>query len=162
MADLHISHPRAKVARRWFFQDYFHFNLTFMNSTVFRNVNNDVAEAMNLSALEGLEERFSHQVKLQPVPPCILNQFFQAAINASEEMPLPPQRSRKLPSRRHQPQLRLSIHQVGWRWKKDASTISYCQELKSMRTPPLLPDSIMARFRPSPRTGLDCRLQWMC
>merc|ERR1719495_1775505 len=26
-------------------------------------------------------------------------------------MPLPPQRSRKLPSRRHQPQLRLSIHQ---------------------------------------------------
>ena len=27
-------------------------------------------------------------------------------------MPLPPQRSRKLPSRRHQPQLRLSIHQV--------------------------------------------------
>ena len=76
MADLHISHPRAKVARRWFFQDYFHFNLTFMNSTVFRNVNNDVAEAMNLSALEGLEERFSHQVKLHPVPPCILNQFF--------------------------------------------------------------------------------------
>ena len=31
-------------------------------SPVFRNVNNDVAEAMNLSALEGLEERFSHQV----------------------------------------------------------------------------------------------------
>merc|ERR550517_1509479 len=39
MADLHISYPRAKVARR--------------------NVNNDVAEAMNLSALEGLEKKFS-------------------------------------------------------------------------------------------------------
>jgi len=108
MADLHISHPRAKVARR--------------------NVNNDVAEAMNLSALEGLEERFFHQ----------------AAINANEEMPLPPQRSRKLPSRRHQPQLRLSIH----------------QELKSMRTPPLLPDSILARFRPSPRTGSTAVVLW--
>jgi len=108
MADLHISHPKAKVARR--------------------NVNNDVAEAMNLSALEGLEERFSHQ----------------AAINATEEMPLPPQRSRKLPSRRHQPQLRLSIH----------------QELKSMRTPALLPDSIMARLRPSPRTGSTAVVLW--
>ena len=29
----------------------------------------------------------------------------------------------------------------------------FLQELKSMRTPPLLPDSIMARLRPSPRTG---------
>ena len=34
------------------------------------------------------------------------------------------------------------------------------QELKSMRTPPLLPDSIMARFRPNPRTGSDW-LQWL-
>ena len=42
----------------------------------------------------------------------LLFQLVQAAINATEEMPLPPQRSRKLPSRRHQPQLRLSIHQV--------------------------------------------------
>ena len=38
--------------------------LTFLS--VSRNVNNDVAEAMNLSALEGLEERFSHQVKVLP------------------------------------------------------------------------------------------------
>ena len=33
-------------------------------------MNNDVAEAMNLSALEGLEERFSHQVKILPVLFC--------------------------------------------------------------------------------------------
>ena len=74
----------------------------------------------------------------------LLFQLVQAAINATEEMPLPPQRSRKLPSRRHQPQLRLSIH----------------QELKSMRTPALLPDSIMARLRPSPRTGSTAVVLW--
>ena len=39
----------------------------------FRNVNNDVAEAMNLSALEGLEERFSHQVSFAPSHNCFLS-----------------------------------------------------------------------------------------
>lgn len=100
MADLYISHPRAKVARR--------------------KVNSDVAQAINLSNLEDLEDKFSSQ----------------AAIN-NDEFPLPPQRSRKLPTRSKAPQLRLSIH----------------QELKNLRSSnAILPESIMSRYRPSPRS----------
>jgi len=100
MADLYISHPRAKVARR--------------------NINSDVAHAMNLNCLEELEDKFSHQ----------------AAIT-NEEFHLPPQRSRKIPTRSKAPQLRLSIH----------------QELKNLRsTNAILPESIMSRYRPSPRS----------
>lgn len=99
MADLYISHPRAKVARR--------------------KTNSDVAQAMNLNSLEELEDKFSSQ----------------AAIN-NEEFSLPPQRSRKLPTRKA-PQLRLSIH----------------QELKNLRSSnAILPESIMSRYRPSPRS----------
>lgn len=109
MADLYISHPRPKVARR--------------------NVNSDVADAMNHASLEGLEDRFSHQ----------------AAINNLEEYQLPPQRTRKVPSRSRGPTLRLSIH----------------QELKSMRTTnAILPESIMARYRPTPRTASTAVVLW--
>jgi len=99
MADLYISPPRAKVARR--------------------KANSDVTQAMNLNSLEDLEDKFS----------------LQAAIN-NEEFSLPPQRSRKLPTRKA-PQLRLSIH----------------QELKNLRSSnAILPESIMSRYRPSPRS----------
>lgn len=109
MADLYISHPRPKVARR--------------------SVSNDVTDAMTLTNLEGLEDRFNHQ----------------AAINIQEDLPLPPQRSRKLPSRHRGPQLRLSMH----------------QELKNMRTTnSILPDSIMARYRPGPRTASTAVVLW--
>jgi len=63
----------------------------------------------------------------------------QAAINNCDEYSLPPQRTRKLPNRVKVPQLRLSIH----------------QELKSLRsTSNILPESIMSRYRPSPRTAV--------
>jgi len=96
-----------------------------------RNLSSDVAEAMNLNSLEDLEDKFSHQ----------------AAINNSscEEYTLPPQRTRKLPTRVKVPQLRLSIH----------------QELKSLRsTNNILPESIMARYRPTPRTGSTAVVLW--
>jgi hypothetical protein len=100
MADLYISHPRAKVARR--------------------EVNCDVAEAMNLNGLEDLESKFSNQASI-----------------TNEEFHLPPQRSRKLPTRTKVPQLRLSIH----------------QELKNLRSSnAILPESIMSRYRPSLRS----------
>ena len=53
------------------------------------------------------------------------------------------------------PYIRLEGHEHG-KWLQR----HFFQELKSMRTPPLLPDSILARFRPSPRTGWDW-LQWI-
>jgi len=63
----------------------------------------------------------------------------QAAITNCDEYTLPPQRTRKLPNRVKVPQLRLSIH----------------QELKSLRsTNNILPESIMARYRPSPRNAV--------
>lgn len=110
MADLYISHPRPKVARR--------------------SVNTDVAQTMNMNSMEGLEDKFSHQ----------------AAINIQDDFQLPPQRTRKIPSRsRGGPQLRLSIH----------------QELKSMRTTnAILPESIMARYRPTPRQGSTAVVLW--
>jgi len=109
MSNLYISHPRPKVARR--------------------NLGSDVAEAMNLSSLEDLEDKFSHQ----------------AAINNCDEYNLPPQRTRKLPNRVKVPQLRLSIH----------------QELKSLRsTSNILPESIMSRYRPSPRNGITAVVLW--
>merc|ERR1719389_544451 len=71
MSELYISHPRPKVARR--------------------NFGADVAEAINLSSLEDLETKFSHQ--------------------NLEDYTLPPQRTRKLPNRSKLPQLRVSLHQ---------------------------------------------------
>lgn len=110
MADLHISNPRPKVARR--------------------EVSRDVAEAMNmnLDALDELEDRFNHQ----------------AAIS-SEELNFPPQRSRKLPCRNRVPQLKLSLH----------------QDFRNARaTTNLIPESILARYRPSPRYGSTAVVLW--
>jgi len=68
----------------------------------------------------------------------------QAAIS-NEDYTLPPPRSRKIPSRVKVPQLRLSIH----------------EELKSLRsTNNILPEAIMARYRPSPRTGSTAVVLW--
>jgi len=110
MADLHISHPRPKVARR--------------------AVGADVAEAMSLTSLEGLEDRF-HQASL---------------LNSRDDLPLPPQRSRKVAGRsRGGAQLRLSIH----------------QELKSLRSSTaILPESLVARYRPQPRQGSTAVVLW--
>jgi len=96
-----------------------------------RNLSSDVAEAMNLNSLEDLEDKFSHQA---------------AITNSScEDYVLPPQRTRKVPTRVKVPQLRLSIH----------------QELKSLRsTNNILPESIMARYRPTPRTGSTAVVLW--
>jgi len=91
-----------------------------------RNLSSDVSEAMNLNSLEDLEDKFSHQAAITNNSSC-------------EEYTLPPQRTRKLPTRVKVPQLRLSIH----------------QELKSLRsTNNILPESIMARYRPTPRTAV--------
>lgn len=109
MSELYISHPRPKVARR--------------------NFGKDVAEAINLSSMEDLESKFSHQ----------------AAITNLEEYSLPPQRSRKLPNRSKLPQLRVSLH----------------QELRNLRTPSaLLPDSILSKYRPAPRSGSTAVVLW--
>merc|ERR1719384_335880 len=105
MSELYISHPRPKVARR--------------------NFGADVAEAINLSSLEDLETKFSHQ--------------------NLEDYTLPPQRTRKLPNRSKLPQLRVSLH----------------QELRNLRTPSsLLPESILSKYRPAPRTGTTAVVLW--
>jgi hypothetical protein len=97
-----------------------------------RNLSSDVAEAMNLNSLEDLEDKFSHQAAITNSSSC-------------EDYVLPPQRTRKVPTRVKVPQLRLSIH----------------QELKSLRsTNNILPESIMARYRPSPRTGSTAVVLW--
>jgi len=90
-----------------------------------RNLNCDVAEATNMTELLELEEKFTH-----------------AAIAGNDpniDLHLPPQRSRKLPSRNNSgrsPQMRLSIH----------------QDFKNFKTTSnIVPDSIMARYRPNPR-----------
>ena len=58
---------------------------------------------------------------------------------------MPSPRSRKVPNRVKVPQLRLSIH----------------QELKNMRTTNnILPESIMARYRPTSRTGSTAVVLW--
>jgi len=109
MSELYISHPRPKVARR--------------------NFGKDVAEAINLSSMEDLESKFSHQ----------------AAITNMEDYSLPPQRTRKLPNRSKLPQLRVSLH----------------QELRNLRTPSsLLPESILSKYRPAPRTGTTAVVLW--
>jgi len=69
----------------------------------------------------------------------------QAAITNCDEYTLPPQRTRKLPNRTKVPQLRLNFH----------------QELKSLRsTDNILPESILARYRPSPRAGSTAVVLW--
>ena len=58
---------------------------------------------------------------------------------------MPSPRSRKVPNIVKVPQLRLSIH----------------QELKNMRTTNnILPESIMARYRPTSRTGSTAVVLW--
>jgi len=96
-----------------------------------RNVNCDVAEATNMTELQELEEKFTH-----------------AAITGADQnldLPLPPQRSRKLPSRRA-PTLRLSLH----------------QDLKNFKTTAtIVPDSILSRYRPAARTaGTTALVLW--
>jgi len=108
MSQLYISHPRPKVARR--------------------TLGSDVAETINLSSLEDLEDKFSHQ----------------AAITNCDDFPLPPQRSRKLPTRSKIPQLRVSLH----------------QELRGLRSPGLLPESLVARYRPAARGSSTALVLW--
>ena len=140
----------------------------------FRNVNNDVAEAMNLSALEGLEERFSHQVSFAPLHNCFLSFTSIIPIGAGSNKRnwrnafAPPTVSKtafkKTPASTETlyPSGIKVYHQVsGTKVIREAfSTAPACQELKSMRTPALLPDSIMARLRPSPRTGSTAVVLW--
>jgi len=63
-----------------------------------------------------------------------------------DDLPLPPQRSRKVAGRsRGGAQLRLSIH----------------QELKSLRSSTsILPESLVARYRPQPRQGSTAVVLW--
>jgi hypothetical protein len=70
------------------------------------------------------------------------NKFSSQAIN--EEFSLPPLRNRKLPVRNRNPQLRLTLH----------------QDLKSVRSNNVLPDSIISRYRPSPRQGSTALVLW--
>jgi len=72
MSELYISTPVSKVAKR--------------------DLNRDVAEAINLDALQDLESKFSNQ-----------------ALNDEILLPQRIRRTRKIPSR--QPQLRLTLHQ---------------------------------------------------
>ena len=57
MSELYISNPRPKIARR---SDLNRIFMEDFNGTVFRNLNNDVKEAINLSSLEDLETKFSN------------------------------------------------------------------------------------------------------
>ena len=59
MSELYISHPRPKVARRYAALTL-HTELD-CHLSCFRNFGADVAEAINLSSLEDLETKFSHQ-----------------------------------------------------------------------------------------------------
>ena len=60
MSELYISHPRPKVARRSAALTL-HPELDCHLLSNFRNFGADVAEAINLSSLEDLETKFSHQ-----------------------------------------------------------------------------------------------------
>ena len=60
MSELYISHPRPKVARRSAALSL-HPELDCHLQSNFRNFGADVAEAINLSSLEDLETKFSHQ-----------------------------------------------------------------------------------------------------
>ena len=60
MSELYISHPRPKVARRYAALSL-HPELDYNLLSNFRNFGADVAEAINLSSLEDLETKFSHQ-----------------------------------------------------------------------------------------------------
>jgi len=73
MSELYISPPTCKVAKR--------------------DMNLDVAEAINLEALEELESKFSN-----------------SAINDDVILPQRLRRSRKVASRQRQPQLRIKLH----------------------------------------------------
>jgi len=89
-----------------------------------RSANCDVAETTNMVELQELEEKFT-----------------QAAITGADhfDLSLPPQRCRKLPSRNNSgrtPTLRLSLHQDFKNFKATAN---------------IVPDSLVARYRPSPR-----------
>ena len=56
MSELYISNPRPKIARRSDKRSF----VEKSNETVFRNMNNDVKEAINFSSLEDLETKFSN------------------------------------------------------------------------------------------------------
>jgi len=80
MADLYISHPKAKVARR--------------------TVDSDVSQAMNVEALNGLESQFSSQAN-------IANEDFPLPPQRTRKLPLrskasPPQKSPQLRLSIHQ------------------------------------------------------------
>jgi len=100
MSELYISPPTCKVAKR--------------------DMNRDVAEAINLEALEELESKFSN-----------------SAINDDVILPQRLRRSRKLPSRQRQPQLRIKLH----------------QDLKNIKSGGVLPESLISRYRPNTRPG---------
>jgi len=82
MADLYISHPKAKVARR--------------------NVDCDVSQSMNVEGLKDLETKFSSQAN-------IANEDFPLPPQRMRKLPV---RSKVPPGNNQKsPQLRLSIHQ---------------------------------------------------
>ena len=64
--------------------------------------------------------------------------------SSCDDFPLPPQRSRKLPSRSKIPQLRVSLH----------------QDLRSLRSPGLLPESLVAKYRPASRANSTALVLW--
>lgn len=68
----------------------------------------------------------------------------QAAITNCDDFSLPPQRSRKLPNRSKMPQLRVSLH----------------GELRNLRSPGLLPESLVAKYRPASRTSSTALVLW--
>jgi len=68
----------------------------------------------------------------------------QAALTNCDDFPLPPQRSRKLPARSKLPQLRVSLH----------------QELRNLRSPGLLPESLVAKYRPASRCSTTAVVLW--
>jgi len=68
----------------------------------------------------------------------------QAALTNCDDFPLPPQRNRKLPTRSRLPQLRVSLH----------------QELRNLRSPGILPESLVAKYRPASRGSSTAVVLW--
>ena len=70
--------------------------------------------------------------------------FYYFISPSCDDFSLPPQRSRKLPSRSKIPQLRVSLH----------------GELRNLRSPGLLPESLVAKYRPASRAATTALVLW--
>ena len=82
---------------------------------------------------------------MHPVPCNPILQLILIILTFScDDFSLPPQRSRKLPSRSKMPQLRVSLH----------------GELRNLRSPGLLPESLVAKYRPASRTASTALVLW--